>query len=81
MIDRDLQDNRIHNPLPEPVQGKREDLTFPIQDIDSVDWNTANSGDIKETGARQQEGSAALPVNDKTDDFDVQISEGDDFDL
>ncbi len=65
------EDGKLHNPLPEPIQGRREEPDFPIQDVSAADWNT---------DSRRQAESALKPIRTE-DDFDVAISEDDDFDL
>ncbi len=65
------EDGKLHNPLPEPVQGRREEPDFPIQDVSASDWNIDS-----------REGSEPAQKMIRTeDDFDVAISEDDDFDL
>ena len=67
-----IKDGKLHNPLPEPVQGCRKEMDFPIQDISSADWNPES---------REEEDTASVRITAQKDDFDIAISEGDDFDL
>ncbi len=75
MTDREHNTERIPNPLPDPVQGKREQLEFPFQDVSPLDWK-GKAQQTMETAAETMQSSG-----NNADDFDVQISEDDDFDL
>lgn len=67
------ENKKIANPLPDPVQGRRQELEFPIQDAEDGEWDKlaafADFPDPEDLADARE------------DDFDVRISEGDDFDL
>jgi hypothetical protein len=66
------ENRKLHNPLPEPVQGRRQELNFPIQDVADAEW---------EIGSCEESRDVLQKETADTDDFDVAISEDDDFDL
>ncbi len=66
------ENRKLHNPLPEPVQGRRQELNFPIQDVGDAEW---------EIGSCEESRDVLQKETADTDDFDVTISEDDDFDL
>ncbi len=67
------EDNKIHNPLPDPVKGRRQELEFPIQDVEEGEWDKlAEKADFPDPEDLKDA---------REDDFDVRISEEDDFDL
>lgn len=66
-------ENKIANPLPDPVKGRRQELEFPIQDAEDGEWDKLAVGaDFPDPEDLEDA---------REDDFDVRISEGDDFDL
>ena len=67
------ENHKIDNPFPDPVQGRRQELEFPIQNVEEGDWDKlADTMDFPDPEDLK---------NAREDDFDVRISEEDDFDL
>ena len=67
------EDHKIHNPLPDPVKGRRQELEFPIQDVEEGEWDKlADQADFPDPEDLKDA---------REDDFDVRISAEDDFDL
>lgn len=70
-------EDKINNPLPDPVPGRREEPEFPITDgedhrEEGREWRIAVSPDYPDS----------LDLRDaREDDFDVRVPENDDFDL
>ena len=87
----------LHNPLPEPVPGRRDEMEFPITDIDDeedpladpADTRTANHPEgiaesCPESDSAPAAGTAAAlktAGEEPEDDFDFQIDDSDDFDI
>lgn len=69
----DTDTKKIPNPLPDPVPGRRDELEFPITDAEEEQpqGGIALSGDFPD---REDLRDA------REDDFDVRISDFDDFD-
>lgn len=72
-MDSKENNNKIDNPLPEPVEGRRVEMEFPITDTGDGKWPPlSDTTDLENFDDRRD-------VMD--DDFDVHISDTDDFDF
>ena len=64
---------KLDNPMPEPVRGSRKELEFPITDTGDGKWpELADS-------AQFDDGEDLRDARE--DDFDIRISDADDFDI
>ena len=64
---------RLDNPLPEPVAGRRQELEFPIMDTGDGKWPHLSDASQFEFGEDLRDA--------REDDFDIRISDADDFDI
>lgn len=73
---------KLHNPLPDPIQGRRDEMEFPLDEKEPGDWDTSDTTSSEGTSTEAADANAsAASAAVAEDDFDMQIAEDDDFDV
>ena len=100
-METEIRDNfrpePLYNPLPEPVSGRRDEMEFPITDVDDGEDPLSDRFDAEDSNAcGKTEAVSDLSLNggnasaapdirespkDAEDDFDFPVDESDDFDI